>query len=158
MPYWIWVLIRAEENRESSGTDMLLPLRRAQKSTRSCKQKDRWYSSLKRKRALQGSEKYASKPMLCFSILIVDCETATYFLIINSALNNEVDKLTSEHYVHIWCQRKWGLWLLIIFFLKQWWFGKLDLIKLCRSSHSLYDKCPCMRGGGEGGYFFSPRK
>lgn len=27
------------------------------------------------------------------------------------------------------CQRKWELWLLLIFFLKQWWFGKPDLIK-----------------------------
>lgn len=31
----------------------------------------------------------------------VDCESAAYFLVINSVLNNEVDKLTSEHCVHI---------------------------------------------------------
>lgn len=76
----------------------------------------------------RGSEKYASKAVLCLCFLIVGCEAAAYFLLINSVLNNELDKLTSEHCVQIRCQRKWRLWLLIIFFLKQWWFGKLDQI------------------------------
>lgn len=145
MAYWVWLLVRIEIGKESSGTWVLLLLGRVQKSSQSHKQTALFFrGSL----FFQRFTKASCKQMFWCCIHLVHYETASCFLVINSILNNEVGKLTGEHCVRNWCQRKWGLWLLLIFFFKQWWFGKLALIKLGRSFHSRHGSLPCERVEG----------
>lgn len=48
----------------------------------------------------QRFRKSSFEEMFWFCIHLVHCETAAYFLMINSVLNNEVGKLTGELCVH----------------------------------------------------------
>lgn len=52
------------------------------------------HSSAERKCVFQRFRKVSFKEMFWFCIQLVHCETAAYFLMINSILNNEVGKLT----------------------------------------------------------------
>lgn len=159
MPYWVWLLVRIDIGKESSGTSVLLLLGRVQKSSQSRKQTDRQHSSSERKCVFQRCRKSSFKETGSgFVFTSYNVRPQPFFLMINNICSNEVGKLTGEHRVHEWCQRKWALWLLIIFFFKQWWFGKLALIKLCRSFHSRHGSLPCERGGGERGYFPLPQE
>lgn len=147
MPYWVGLLVGIKIGKESSGTSVvLLLLGRVQKSSQSRKQTASQHSSSERKCVFRRFTKAGFREMFWFCIHLVLCETAAHFLVISSILNDEVGKLTGEHCVHDWWQRKWGVWVLIISFFKQWWFGKLALIKLCRSFHNNHGSLPWERG------------